>query len=54
VEALIHTHPKCSGHENTFERGCWRFLTVGKIGQQIGWKVEKLEVTSDVTVSETL
>lgn len=54
VEALIHTHPKCSGHENTFERGCWRFRKAGKIGQQIGWKVEKLEVTSDVTVSEPL
>jgi hypothetical protein len=54
VEALIHTHPKCSGHENTFERGCWRFCKVGKIGQQMGWKVEKPEVNPDVTVSETL
>jgi hypothetical protein len=36
VEALIHTHPKCSGHENTVERGCWRFCKVGRIGQQIG------------------
>ena len=54
VEALIHTHPKCSGHEDTFERGCWRFLKVGRVGQQTGWKVEKIEVASDVTVSETL
>lgn len=54
VEALIATHPKCAEHTNTFERGSWRFIKVGKVGQKTGWKVEKVEFTPDVAASETL
>lgn len=49
VESLIHIHPRCSEEDTAFTRGSWRFIKVGKVGQQTGWKVEKIDVKSDVT-----
>lgn len=37
VRALVGVKPK----GQTFERGCWQFVRVGKIGGAIAWRVNK-------------
>ncbi|MGP1387762.1 MAG: hypothetical protein ACTS2F_29760 [Thainema sp.] len=44
VEQLIQVKPKCSAKEDHFDRGNWRFIKVGKIGIQVAWRIEKLEL----------
>lgn len=46
LEALLHVHPKCSADETVFARGGWRFVKVGKVGMQMGWRVEKTEAAA--------
>ncbi len=41
VEHLIGIKPHCNHDETTYHRGSWAFIKVGKIGAQIGWRVEK-------------
>lgn len=41
VEQLIGVTPQCPKGKQYFERGNWRFIKVGKIGTQTGWRVEK-------------
>ncbi|WP_225852709.1 hypothetical protein, partial [Haemophilus parainfluenzae] len=45
VEQLIHVKPKASDADPAFERGTWRFVKVGKLGTQTGWRVEKRELS---------
>lgn len=45
VERLIHVKPKASDADPGFDRGNWRFVKVGKLGAQTGWRVEKRQVS---------
>jgi hypothetical protein len=51
VEQLIGAKPECHKGENSYQRGCWNFIKVGKIGSQIGWRVmkEKVDLASNET-----
>lgn len=44
VEQLIQVKPKCSAKEDHYDRGNWRFIKAGKIGTQVAWRIEKLEL----------
>lgn len=46
VEQLIQVKPKCSAKEDHYDRGNWRFVKAGKIGTQVAWRIEKLELES--------
>lgn len=44
VEQLIGVKPQYHAGENSFQRGCWSFIKVGKIGSQTAWRVTKATV----------
>lgn len=41
VEHLIGVKPQCHHDETSYYRGSWVFIKAGKVGAQIGWKVQK-------------
>jgi hypothetical protein len=41
VEQLIGIKPHCESGHNSFVRGCWKFVKVGKIGTHSSWRVSK-------------
>ncbi|PSB58053.1 hypothetical protein C7B77_06235 [Chamaesiphon polymorphus CCALA 037] len=41
VEQLIGIRPHCEPGHNSFMRGCWKFVKVGKIGTHSSWRVIK-------------
>ncbi|MGB5634920.1 MAG: hypothetical protein WBM44_20475 [Waterburya sp.] len=41
VEQLIGIKPHCHHDETSYHRGSWLFIKSGKIGSQLGWRVEK-------------
>ncbi len=41
VEHLIGIKPHCHHDETTYQRGCWVFVKVVKVGAQLGWQVQK-------------
>jgi hypothetical protein len=41
IEQLIGIKPKCEHGSNSFKRGCWVFVKVGKMGLQTAWRVKK-------------
>jgi hypothetical protein len=41
VEQLIGTKPHCAPGDNSFVRGCWKFIKAGKIGTHSSWRVVK-------------
>lgn len=41
VEQLIGVKPHCHHDETFYRRGSWVFVKAGKVGAQIGWKVQK-------------
>jgi hypothetical protein len=41
VEQLIGTKPHCAPGDNSFVRGCWKFIKAGKIGMHSSWRVLK-------------
>jgi hypothetical protein len=41
VEQLIGIKPHCEPGHNSFIRGCWKFVKVGKIGTHSSWRVIK-------------
>jgi hypothetical protein len=41
LEQLIGVKPKCHPGQKSFQRGCWEFVKVGKLGAQVGWQVIK-------------
>ncbi|PAX56144.1 hypothetical protein CK510_10570 [Brunnivagina elsteri CCALA 953] len=41
IEQLIGVKPKCEAGKEIFQRGCWIFTKVGKMGLQTAWKVSK-------------
>ncbi|BAZ40942.1 hypothetical protein NIES4101_69040 [Calothrix sp. NIES-4101] len=41
IEQLIGVKPKCEPGKDIFQRGCWIFTKVGKMGAQTAWKVSK-------------
>jgi hypothetical protein len=43
VEQLIGVKPRCETGKDSYQRGCWTFLKVGKMGAQTGWRVIKEE-----------
>jgi predicted RND superfamily exporter protein len=43
VKQLIGNKPSCPKGENVFIRGCWAFTKAGKIGNQTGWRVNKID-----------
>jgi hypothetical protein len=49
IERLIGVKPQCHAGENSFQRGCWSFIKVGKMGSQTAWRVTKatVELPSD-------
>ncbi|HHP7229945.1 MAG TPA: hypothetical protein ACFCUY_03685 [Xenococcaceae cyanobacterium] len=49
VEQLIGIKPQCHHDETSYQRGSWLFIKAGKIGAQIGWRVEK----QNNSISET-
>jgi hypothetical protein len=54
VEQLIGTKPHCTPGDNSFVRGCWKFVKAGKIGTQSSWRVIKEIATlpSELLTSE--
>ncbi|MGD1854360.1 MAG: hypothetical protein ACFB2W_08915 [Leptolyngbyaceae cyanobacterium] len=52
IEQLIGVKPKCHGHDNTYQRGTWTFIKVGKLGAQTAWKVTKTQLTNPVLERE--
>ena len=42
VKQLIGIKPSCPKGETVFTRGCWAFTKAGKIGNQTGWRVKKI------------
>ena len=44
IEQLIGIKPKCHADETSYQRGCWRFEKVGKLGAQTAWRVHKSEL----------
>lgn len=49
VEQLIGVKPKCTTGANHYQRGCWRFIKVGKVGSQTGWQIRKAEEDKNKT-----
>lgn len=43
IHTLIGVQPTCHHESNSFQRGCWIFVKVGKVGGQTGWRVKKDE-----------
>jgi hypothetical protein len=41
VEHLIGIKPHCASGDNSFVRGCWKFVKAGKIGTHSSWRVSK-------------
>jgi hypothetical protein len=41
IHQLIGVHPTCPKGSKSFQRGCWIFAQVGKLGAQISWQVKK-------------
>lgn len=41
VEQLIGIKPHCTAGEQSFQRGSWNFIKVGRLGPQTGWQVVK-------------
>jgi hypothetical protein len=41
VEQLIGTKPHCAPGQNSFVRGCWKFVKAGKVGTHSSWRVIK-------------
>lgn len=41
VEQLIGIKPHCASGDNSFVRGCWKFVKAGKIGTHSSWRVSK-------------
>ncbi|AFY79551.1 hypothetical protein Ple7327_4446 [Pleurocapsa sp. PCC 7327] len=41
VERLIGVKPHCQPSQNSYQRGCWIFVKVGKEGAQTAWRVMK-------------
>ena len=41
VECLIGVKPKCEVGKDSFQRGCWIFTKIGKMGSQTAWKISK-------------
>ena len=54
VEDLIGVKPRCEAGKNSYQRGCWVFVKVGKMGSHTGWRVmkEEVEVPEEVAKSE--
>ena len=44
VEDLIGVKPRCEAGKNSYQRGCWLFVKVCKMGSHTGWRVVKEEV----------
>jgi hypothetical protein len=44
VEQLIGVKPRCHGPENSYQRGTWQFVKVGKVGTQTAWQVVKAQL----------
>ncbi len=44
VKQLIGVKPECRAGENSFQRGGWNLIKVGKIGSQTAWRVTKATV----------
>lgn len=44
IEQLIGVKPKCHADETSYQRGCWRFEKVGKLGAQTAWRIHKAEL----------
>lgn len=44
VEQLIGVKPTYPKNKNFYQRGCWIFVKVGKIGSQTAWRVKKENV----------
>jgi hypothetical protein len=45
IEQLLGVKPQCPPGESSFQRGCWKFMKVGKIGSQSGWLVKKQDLS---------
>jgi hypothetical protein len=41
IHQLIGVHPTCVKGSKSFQRGCWVFVQVGKLGAQTSWQVKK-------------
>lgn len=41
IEKLIGVKPTCPKGSESFQRGSWIFIKVGKVGTQTGWRVRK-------------
>ncbi len=41
VEQLIGVKPHCAPGDNSFVRGCWKFVKAGKVGTHFSWRVIK-------------
>jgi hypothetical protein len=41
VEQLIGIRPYCAPGDNSFRRGCWKFIKTGKVGTHSSWRVIK-------------
>ena len=41
VEQLIGVKPHCAPGDNSFVRGCWKFVKAGKVGTHSSWRVIK-------------
>jgi hypothetical protein len=54
VEQLIGTKPHCAPGDNSFVRGCWKFVKAGKVGTHSSWRVIKeiATVPSELLTSE--
>ncbi|MDJ0618423.1 MAG: hypothetical protein QNJ63_17050 [Calothrix sp. MO_192.B10] len=44
VEKLIGVKPRCDAGQDSFQRGCWVFMKIGKMGSQTAWRVIKEDV----------
>ena len=54
VEQLIGVKPHCAPGDNSFVRGCWKFVKAGKVGTHSSWRVIKeiATVPSELLTSE--
>ena len=50
VEQLIGVKPHCAPGDNSFVRGCWKFVKAGKVGTHSSWKVIKETMIPSVGV----
>ena len=46
IERLLGIKPKCSADKTSYQRGCWTFEKIGKLGTQTAWRVHKVELES--------